>query len=198
MADDVKIGKAYKNVFEMLRETYPDNPEFSEGAFRTYQKEQIAFHMFLLRNSFGVTQEEMAERMGVSQSKIAKLEDRGDGVKFNDLTAYAKALGLGVLLGFPKIDANLSDLMSWHLKSVEEIMDKLIKLADGDPDISVEILKDFSLETAKMLHDVLPKCSAMLTNAASLISSENSVENTGLQIEIHLEHAEKSNVPVEV
>ncbi len=95
-----KLGKARQNVFAMLENEYPDTPEYSRNAFREYERQRIAGRLFVMRNKAGLTQAEMAERMGVTQSAIAKLEDRGDTVRFHDIVRYARALGFGVDMRF--------------------------------------------------------------------------------------------------
>ncbi len=101
-----KVGKAYTSVKDMLREEYPEHPEYAEGFIETYRREEISNTLWMMRTRHGVTQEEIARRMGVSQSKIAKLEDRGDSVRFNDAIAYARALGYDATLQFSESDAS--------------------------------------------------------------------------------------------
>lgn len=50
-----------------------------------------------LRNQKGLTQAELAERMGMSQSDVSKLERRSD-VKVSTLRSYAAALGYTLIL----------------------------------------------------------------------------------------------------
>ena len=52
-----------------------------------------------LRRSRGLTQVELAERMGISQSDLSKLERRRD-VRLSTLRAYAAALGGGIRILF--------------------------------------------------------------------------------------------------
>ncbi len=58
-----------------------------------------------LRARAGLTQEQVAARMGIAQSDVSKLERRGD-LKFSTLRAYAEALGaaLEVLVRLPAGD----------------------------------------------------------------------------------------------
>ena len=52
-----------------------------------------------LRRSHGLTQVELAARMGISQSDLSKLERRGD-VRLSTLRAYTAALGGGIRILF--------------------------------------------------------------------------------------------------
>lgn len=162
MGKKIKIGKAYSNVFDMLRETYPDNPEYAEAAAQSYEKQKIANLLFILRNRLRLTQEEVAKRMGVTQSAIAKMEDRGELLRFNDLAAYARALDHNILLQVTDNKLTLADMMRWHLERTVEIMESLETLAADDPDIKAGILGHFTGEVRKMLAEVLPKWSGLM------------------------------------
>ena len=52
-----------------------------------------------LRRSHGLTQVELGERMGISQSDLSKLERRRD-IRLSSLRAYAAALGGGIRILF--------------------------------------------------------------------------------------------------
>lgn len=67
-----KIGKSYKSVEDLLRSVFPEHPEMVEAFVKMHEREQIANTLFMLRAQHNVTQEEMARRLGVSQSAIAK------------------------------------------------------------------------------------------------------------------------------
>jgi predicted transcriptional regulator len=48
------------------------------------------------RAALNITQEQIAERMGVSQSHVSKIESTDDAIQVSTLRAYAEAVG-GVL-----------------------------------------------------------------------------------------------------
>jgi transcriptional regulator with XRE-family HTH domain len=51
------------------------------------------------RERLGLSQKQVAARMGVSQSKVCRLEGSADAdLVYGDVAAYAKALGLNVTL----------------------------------------------------------------------------------------------------
>ncbi len=89
----------------MLEDEYPDTPEYARNALQEYERQKIAGQLFIMRTKAGLTQTEMAKRMGMTQSAIAKLEDRGDTVRFHDIVRYARALGFGVELHFSPLQA---------------------------------------------------------------------------------------------
>jgi transcriptional regulator with XRE-family HTH domain len=64
-----------------------------------------------LRTGAGLSQRELAERMGTTQSVISRLEE-GGGAKnrIDTLSRVAEALGRHLILSFPeKVPANLTD-----------------------------------------------------------------------------------------
>ena len=93
MSGIVKRGKAYDSVFDMLRGEFPEHPEWAEAAEREYEKGQISNNLFILRIRSGLSQDEVAGRMGVSRDYVERLEDGDDPVRPEDVTRYCAALG---------------------------------------------------------------------------------------------------------
>lgn len=70
---------------------------------RLYQEESAKKELWLqlveARQAAGLTQAELAERLGVSQAQVARIEKRGyDSYTLNTLRRYLKALGSGFQL----------------------------------------------------------------------------------------------------
>lgn len=68
-----------------------------------YEEEATKLELWLqmveARQAAGLTQAELAERMGVSQAQVARLEKRGyDGYSLTSLRRYVAALGDGFRL----------------------------------------------------------------------------------------------------
>jgi ribosome-binding protein aMBF1 (putative translation factor) len=68
-----------------------------------YEEEAAKLDLWLqlvdARQAAGLTQAELAERMGVSQAQVARLEKRGyDGYSLSSLRRYVRALGDGFRL----------------------------------------------------------------------------------------------------
>lgn len=68
---------------------------------RRYQERAVT--LAEARRRAGLTQAQMAERMGISQSDVSKLERRGD-VHLSTLRAYADALGVGLRVSLAVAD----------------------------------------------------------------------------------------------
>ena len=181
----VKLGKSYASVFDMLREELPEYPELLEAAFGAYKRDQISNSLQSLRMRFGVTREELASRSGLSMDRIAKMEDSGDSVKFNDMIKFVEALDCSVKLMFQGRDANLTKTLQWHFQAIAAIMAKFIDMAKDDPDISSGIFERFRDEAGNMLNDVLPKCDAMLARAKPQNVSAAAEAGDGVIFERH-------------
>ncbi len=76
----------------------------SEGLRRGYQDAKDAFHLGARvraeRQRLGLTQSELAEKMGTTQPTIARLEVGGVTPSLNTLHRAAEALGLELVVDF--------------------------------------------------------------------------------------------------
>src|SRR5258708_39011379 len=74
-------------------------------------KKDLWLQLVEARQKAGLTQEQMAERLGVSQSRIARIEKRGyDAYTLNTLRRYVAALGEGYSLEVRVHQPDESDL----------------------------------------------------------------------------------------
>ncbi|MFV0372772.1 helix-turn-helix domain-containing protein [Microbacterium sp.] len=55
---------------------------------------QLLWHLRHIRESLGVSQAKLAERMGVSQPALAAFESQGNDPKLSTIRRYAHALGV--------------------------------------------------------------------------------------------------------
>lgn len=70
---------------------------------RIYEEEAAKMELWLqlveARRKAGLTQQELAQRLGVSQAQVARMEKRGyDAYTLTSLRRYVNALGKGFLL----------------------------------------------------------------------------------------------------
>ncbi|WP_081080226.1 helix-turn-helix domain-containing protein [Burkholderia cepacia] len=85
-----------------LRQQMMDNPAFKAGYEQQGQLVRIGRMVRDARESQGLTQAQLAERLEIAQSEISRLE-KGEGVKgptFDRIVAVAHALGLQLVVGF--------------------------------------------------------------------------------------------------
>ncbi|WP_194898407.1 helix-turn-helix domain-containing protein [Catenulispora pinisilvae] len=79
-----------------LDEFFPDARDQAEIAsgMERLRAEQRAFRLAEMRRRMGLTQVEVAERMGISQGRVSAIEHAKDGAtELRTLAAYVEALG---------------------------------------------------------------------------------------------------------
>ncbi len=75
------------------------DPEFRAIYLEEAAKKELWLQLVEARRAAGLTQQQMAERLGVSQAQVARIEKRGyDAYTINTLRRYVAALGDGFSL----------------------------------------------------------------------------------------------------
>lgn len=74
------------------------NPEFRAAWHETELEYQVARQIVALRLKRGLTQKELARRVGTTQSTIARIESGSQNLSLRTITKLAKALGATVRL----------------------------------------------------------------------------------------------------
>jgi DNA-binding XRE family transcriptional regulator len=81
---------------EFLAEFYPDPADQAEIAagLEQLRAEQRAYRLAEMRRRLGITQADVATRMGVTQSRVSAIEHaRSGATELRTLAAYVEALG---------------------------------------------------------------------------------------------------------
>ncbi len=69
------------------------HPEFAEGFDEGYENFKIGVLFKVSREKAGMTQEEVAEKLGTKKSAISRIENHAEDIRLSTLHKYAKALG---------------------------------------------------------------------------------------------------------
>lgn len=86
-------------AYEEWRDDFLADPENRKLYEEEAAKKDLWLQLVEARQSAGLTQTEMASRLGVSQAQVARLEKRGyDCYSLNSLRRYVQALGEGFTL----------------------------------------------------------------------------------------------------
>jgi transcriptional regulator with XRE-family HTH domain len=89
--------------------------------------------LFALRCQAGLTQDELAERVGCAQSVVSRIENAcDDDLSVGDLLRYARGLDLGMQIGFTAKDATLASSIRGHLDGLSRDLRQLLDLAGDD------------------------------------------------------------------
>ena len=67
--------------------------EFAEGYAEGYANFKLGVLLRQAREAAGLTQEEIAERLGTPKSTVSKIENHAEDVRLTLLRRYAEALG---------------------------------------------------------------------------------------------------------
>lgn len=88
-----------QQAFLEWRDNLLANPEFRAIYEEEAAKKEIWLQLVEARHKAGLTQIELARRLGVSQAQVARMEKRGyDAYSLSSLRRYVQALGNGFSL----------------------------------------------------------------------------------------------------
>ena len=69
------------------------DPEFDEGFESGYEQFKIGVVLRQAREDAGLTQEELARRLGTRKTAVSRIENHAADIKLSTLAKYARALG---------------------------------------------------------------------------------------------------------
>lgn len=177
-------GRRYASVAELMR---------VEGVSDEVQKHykditnatRIVHQLTCLRHIAGLTQEQMAEKLGVTQSAISKLESgRDEDLTIGQMREYAKISGehFGVMFGKP---LNHVESVNFCVEMIRHHLMALATLAHkGNQAIETEIQIFFSDALQKILK-IVGQCANALPNGG------------GERVEVRLELMGRKNTPAQ-
>ncbi len=85
-------NKSHRSITEMARDLLSDDPEFVAEFELRLANRQLVKSLAVIRARAKLSQQELASKMGCSQSKISKIESGVDAdLRFGDIEAYLKA-----------------------------------------------------------------------------------------------------------
>ena len=116
----------------------PRSAEFEAAARLTHLRLELALAMQTLRASTGLTQQELADRLGVNQPAVAKLERVGDH-KLGSIVRYLGELGAELMVAVRQGDdvVQVSDDCERLLVALPREVDDWAAAADMDLDAFV-------------------------------------------------------------
>jgi HTH-type transcriptional regulator / antitoxin HipB len=69
------------------------NPDFAKGFDEGYRNFKIGMILRQAREEAGLTQEEVADRVGTRKTAISRMENHAEDIKLSTIQKVAKALG---------------------------------------------------------------------------------------------------------
>ena len=114
-----------------------DNVELIEKTKKRISERELMRQLIILRIKSDLSQGDVAEKMGCSQSKISKMESgRDEDLRLGDLDAYLNAIGFQVRLFITPKPHKFVDDIKCHALQIRRLMHKLCELARQDGDIA--------------------------------------------------------------
>jgi predicted XRE-type DNA-binding protein len=137
-------NKRYHEVSQMVRET-SESQDFSEAFDKRLARRQLIKSLLLLRASQGLSQEDIANKIKCSQSRVSKLEASEDcDLRIGDVLNYGSALGLQMQVVCFKKGMVVADQVKYHFFQMKELMEKMVTLANDDPVIAKGVARFFT------------------------------------------------------
>lgn len=122
----------YQNVQEFVRDMFPKGEAKKVEKF--ISERSLANFLCFLRNKSGLTEQELAKKIGVSTGEVERLESAPDAeISICDLAKFSMGLGLNLQINVGKMQKlNLAEKIDYHLRAVIELSKKLSALCKED------------------------------------------------------------------
>lgn len=123
----------HRSVTDMVRDLLTDDPEFVNEFETRLSNRQLVKALAVIRARAGLSQQELAAKVGCSQSKISKLESGNDAdLRFGDIAAYLQATNHEARIFLVAGGGSLVDEVKMHAYQIKQLLDRLIELAGTD------------------------------------------------------------------
>jgi transcriptional regulator with XRE-family HTH domain len=124
--------KTYGSVSQMVSET-SDDPSFKEVFEAKLRARRIVKDLMIQRAAHRLSQKEIADKIGCTQSRISKLETTNDAdLRLGDLARYADALGLRVNIVLEPKDCTPVTRIKKFAFQIKHELDRLANFAARD------------------------------------------------------------------
>lgn len=129
-------AKQYASVSELLHDILSDK-ETREEFDTVVAQRRLIKQLIAMRAAMGMSQEDVAARMGCTQGSVSKLENSKDNdVRLGSLRAYAKAVGCELAACAIPQDITPVQMVKCHTIAIKKHADDLARLARTDETIA--------------------------------------------------------------
>ena len=131
-----RLTGKYTSVEAMVRAT-SDDPGFADDFERRSARRRLIRLLISLRGRMGLSQTDLAKRIGCTQSRVSKLEgSEDDEITFGDFRKYAAALGFSMQTSLMPKGVKTVDRVRFHALQIKNLVEKMAGLAEQDPAIA--------------------------------------------------------------
>jgi transcriptional regulator with XRE-family HTH domain len=132
--------KGHSSVEEMVRSLSQDQ-DFTTSVIKQIKERNIIDHMMAIRASKRISQQEIADKMRCTQSRISKLESSKDNdLRLGDFAGYIDALGWKLELLLTPENWTVEDEVKYHAFCIKRLLDELAEKAQKDHAIAKEVV----------------------------------------------------------
>jgi transcriptional regulator with XRE-family HTH domain len=126
------------DVFEFLDDIVPDTPETQLVERQELFRIALTQAMRNLRKKLGITQKEVAQRLGVTQSWVSKLESANNDHTFESVLAYLNALSADFEASI-LLEGKTVTKIAAHLNATEAEIKTAIETVLDSPETEVRV-----------------------------------------------------------
>jgi len=176
MSEKRNERKRYSSVLEMVRDVGEDE-EYTEQLADYLGRREVVTSLVALRAARGLTQKELAERVGLSQSRISKIESSPDGMlDLRSLGAYAGVLGYDVEISLVPRGMTSVGRVKYHVLRIRSLVDGLVRRRLPGDRLGKEGWRHVSSMMGYLLH--------LLKGAGKARRPLNEGETRGIRLEV--------------
>jgi transcriptional regulator with XRE-family HTH domain len=137
------MDNTYSNVPDMLRALLPEGGDkLAKKVEKSAKEYSIGDSLIRTRLKAGLTQKQIAAKLGCTQSKISKIEcAHNDDMRISDFVKYIGACGCDVSIMVSPHGENASTMVKHHAVAMGMALDKLADIASKDGEIADAIRK---------------------------------------------------------
>jgi len=157
----------HQTVADMARDLLEGESAIVEKLEDRLNSRQLVKSLAIVRARSGLTQHELADKMGCKQPKISKLENGVDkDVQFGDVTAFLQAVGHEMKIFVVPAGGTLANEVKMHAFRIKHLLDRMVSLARTDGAITkglAAFIEEAAFNLArftKMAEDALPRLRA--------------------------------------
>lgn len=120
----VIMEKQYRSVIEMVNDI-SDDKKFTKSVEKEINTRQIAKTLFAMRCKSGLTQADIAKKMGCTQGKVSKIENVLDtDISMGDLLKYCSAMNMQLEINFFDRRLSMADKLNTIIFSSKRCLTK--------------------------------------------------------------------------
>jgi transcriptional regulator with XRE-family HTH domain len=142
-------GKRYASVTDLVRDT--TDAAFAEEFEKHLAGRRLVRALAVLRGARGLSQAELAAKLGCGQPKISKMESSVDAdLNFGDVVRYVDAMDRTLLITLTPPIHTGRERIRYHVACIQRALEELERLAGDDKSSSMGIGR-FAIKTVANL-----------------------------------------------